>query len=84
MSEDEVKAALERWLLDNTRTEGLERIPHDRDIVTGRVVDSLRFIDLVLLIEELSGLTVDVDGSSLDDFRSIDAIWGRFFAAHAQ
>ncbi len=82
-TEADAKTAIEGWLLAHT-SHPIERIAHDQDIVTGRILDSLRFVDLILLIEELSGRPVDragldMNGLGLDDFRTIDAIWNRFF-----
>lgn len=80
MGEIQVKSALERWVVANTRDESVANVPHDHDLFTSRVVDSLRFVDLVLYIEELSGRTIDLEMLDLAQLRTIDGIYQSFFA----
>jgi acyl carrier protein len=80
MDEIEVKAALERWIVSNARGRIDSRISHDQDLITGRVVDSLRFADFILYVEEMSGRTVDLETLDLSQFRTIDVIYQSFFA----
>jgi acyl carrier protein len=79
MGENEVKSALESWVVTNARDREVTSVPHDHDLFTGRVVDSLRFVDLVLYIEELSGRTLDLETLDLANLRTIDGIYHSFF-----
>ena len=51
---------------------------HD-DLIENGLIDSLRFVEFVLLIEELSGRVVDLANVNIDDFRSVDAIRSAYF-----
>jgi acyl carrier protein len=80
MVEIQVKSALEQWVVANARDESVANVPYDHDLFTSRVVDSLRFVDLVLYIEELSGRTIDLEMLDLAQLRTIDGIDRSFFA----
>jgi hypothetical protein len=80
VNETETKAALEGWVLANTRIRELDRLPHDYDLIIHRVIDSLQFVELVLFVEELSAKSIDIDSIELREFSTIDSIWSSFFA----
>lgn len=50
------------------------------DLIESGLIDSLRFVEFVLLIMELSGKTVNMDDLDIDAFRSIEFIMAAFFA----
>ena len=79
MSEIEVKSALERWVVSNVRDQAVSDVPYDHDMITNRVVDSLRFADFILYVEELSARTIDLETLDLSQFRTINAIYQAFF-----
>jgi acyl carrier protein len=51
------------------------------DLIDCGLIDSLRFMDFVLLIEELSGIAIPIDGLDIEQFRTIENISKSFFAA---
>lgn len=57
---------------------GLELAP-DYDLIDNRVLDSLGFVDFILLVEEHSGREISIDSVSREDFRTVESIRKRFF-----
>jgi acyl carrier protein len=51
------------------------------DLIEKRLVDSLRFVEFVLLIAELSGREIDMDALNIDEFRTIATIRAMYFEA---
>ena len=51
----------------------------DRDLIESRILDSLGFVEFILLVEEHSGREISIDSVSKEDFRTIDSIRKRFF-----
>ena len=51
----------------------------DYDLVDNRVIDSLEFVEFILLVEEYSGREISIDSLSREDFRTVESIWRRFF-----
>jgi acyl carrier protein len=51
------------------------------DLIDCGLIDSLRFMDFVLLIEELSGRPIPLDDLDIEQFRTIDNINKSFFDA---
>lgn len=49
------------------------------DLIEKGLIDSLRFVEFVLLISELSGREIDLEKLNIDEFRSIAAIRATFF-----
>lgn len=79
-SDDDARNALRHWV--GTKA-GLD-VSADLDalrLFEGRVLNSLDFIELVVLIERIGRAPVDVETLRPDDVASIDAIVGRFFAS---
>jgi len=62
------------------KNEGRAGFADGEDLIESGLIDSLRFVEFVLLIAELSGRTVDLDDVNIDEFRSIDAIRTAFFS----
>jgi acyl carrier protein len=65
---DEVAAWLSR------RRPDAGAITPDIDLIDNRIVDSLGFLELIGLVERLSGRQIDPDTLDLDDFRSLRRI----------
>jgi acyl carrier protein len=63
----------------NARDKTLAKVSYDDDLITNRIVDSLRFVELVLYVEELSGRTIDLELLNLSELKTIDAIYESFF-----
>jgi acyl carrier protein len=51
----------------------------DYDLIESRILDSLGFVEFILLVEEHSGQEISIDSVSREDFRTMDAIRRRFF-----
>jgi|GEM_PF-2059525 len=52
----------------------------DEDLIEGGLVDSLQFVDFVLLVSELCGREIPLDDIDIERFRTIDAIRAAYFA----
>lgn len=49
------------------------------DLIEGGLVDSLQFVDFVLLVSELSGREIPLDDIDIERFRTLDAIRAAYF-----
>jgi acyl carrier protein len=56
----------------------------DDDLIDSRIIDSLAFTELLILIERLSGRPIDLESLNIEDFRTINRIGGAFFGAKSQ
>jgi len=54
-------------------------IEEDYDIISNRIIDSLLFMELVYLIEHLSGKEIDFSNLSVEDFSTLNNIKINFF-----
>ncbi|MFF5447218.1 phosphopantetheine-binding protein [Streptomyces sp. NPDC012888] len=52
----------------------VDTIAWDRDLIEARVLDSLAFVEFLLLIEELTGEPVDLATTDVDNFRTLNRI----------
>jgi acyl carrier protein len=52
----------------------VDTIDWDRDLIEARVLDSLAFVEFLLLIEELTGEPVDLAKTDVDNFRTLNRI----------
>jgi len=59
---------------------GLEQIEPDQDLIEGRILDSLGFVEFLCLLEELTGREISLEDVVPDDFRTLQAIERRFFS----
>jgi hypothetical protein len=69
---------LRAWVADNARGIDPADLSDTTALFEQRVLTSLQFPELVLLIERLSGRLVDVTVLAPGDFRDIDTIMQRF------
>ena len=76
------KQALKTWLTKNARS--AVRIDDDTPLLEQRLITSLQVVELVLLIEELSGLPIDAALLEPGSFRDVNTICARFFQATRQ
>ena len=53
------------------------------DLLEGRLVDSLRIVDLVLELEQRFGVSLDFDGLEIEDFRTVSRLAERVATASA-
>ncbi|MEW2413035.1 phosphopantetheine-binding protein [Streptomyces sp. NPDC046866] len=52
----------------------VDTIAWDRDLIEARILDSLAFVEFLLLIEELTGEPVDLSTTDVDNFRTLERI----------
>lgn len=73
---DEIVELLE-WLQERNKS-GVE-ITLDTDLIEQKVIDSLTFVEYVMMIEEVSGLTVVVDDDILTKVNTLAQVESTFF-----
>lgn len=54
-------------------------ISDDIDLIDNRLIDSLRFVEFVLLISEISGKNISLEEVNVDDFRTLERIREVYF-----
>jgi acyl carrier protein len=74
-----VVGALEAWLLSQAPNGDRTSIGPDVDLIDEEVIDSLAFINFLLLIEELRGAEILADELDLESFRTLRRIATTFF-----
>ncbi|MFJ8078344.1 acyl carrier protein [Streptomyces sp. NPDC096176] len=52
----------------------VDTIAWDRDLIEARILDSLAFVEFLLLIEELTGEPVDLATTDVNNFRTLERI----------
>ncbi|MFJ3203258.1 acyl carrier protein [Streptomyces sp. NPDC086989] len=52
----------------------VDTIDWDRDLIEARVLDSLAFVEFLLLMEELTGEPIDLAKTDVDNFRTLNRI----------
>ena len=57
----------------------LDEVPADLDLIENRILDSLAFVEFLLLLEEHTGQEISIDSISREDFRTLTNIRKRFF-----
>jgi acyl carrier protein len=67
---------VKQWLL--AKKKYLPDIPLDLDLIENDIVDSLSFVEYVLVIEEVSGREVVVDDGVLDKVRTLERVQSHF------
>jgi acyl carrier protein len=53
---------------------GVEAVPHDGDLLTEGMIDSLGITELITFLESKYAIHVDDDDIDVENFRSIDSI----------
>lgn len=69
---------IKEWIL--AKHENRTDVGADEDLVDNRLVDSLSFVEFVFLIQEVSGVEIDMDTLNISDVRTLAAIQKRFLA----
>ncbi|MBO4271873.1 phosphopantetheine-binding protein [Microbispora triticiradicis] len=69
---------IKEWILakHKNRTD----VGADEDLIDSRLVDSLSFVEFVFLIQEVSGVEIDMDTLNISDIRTLAAIEKHFLA----
>lgn len=78
MSEDPI-VKVRAWLLAGRPTLRSEDLGDDTDLIDSRIVDSLQFTELVLLVEQLSGRDVLSEDLDPEKLRTLSRIRQSFF-----
>lgn len=83
MSLDEaaVKRRLREFVVERSGKVRPEELADDTPILERRLITSLQVLDLILLVEELSGRALDAQSLKPGVFRDVDTIYRSFFAA---
>lgn len=66
------------WIL--ARHPEVNSIDPDHDLIESRLIDSLGFIEFVLLIQRLAGRPIDIEAAGIESFRSLKNIEQVFFS----
>lgn len=70
------------WLTEkNPDLEGT--IAPDDDLIEARLIDSMDFLEFIDLLESVSGASIDLQESVIDDFRTLDRIEERYLRPSA-
>ncbi|MFJ1898771.1 MULTISPECIES: acyl carrier protein [unclassified Streptomyces] len=69
---DDVIKPVVDWLLE--RNPGREEIPEDLDLIENRLIDSLGFMEFLLLLEDLIGRELQLNQIDVDQFRTLRSI----------
>lgn len=75
---DEIKSRIVEYLKEAIKPRELE-INAQTELIESGIVDSLNIVNLVLLLEELSGTSIAFEELDLDDMVSVDAMVAKFF-----
>lgn len=80
MSVENAIAQVRDYLAQQNTTPGLQ-IDDDLDLIESGVLDSLKLMTLVIVIETVRGRAIAIEEMSVDHLRTIDLIRQNFFAA---
>ena len=75
---DEQLESVKRWLL--AKKPALGDIDLDLDLIAGRVIDSLGFIDFVFFLEQLTGRELQTDAESVKALRTLRSLRDQILA----
>ncbi|MEV7211509.1 acyl carrier protein [Kitasatospora cineracea] len=70
------------WIQGKNPALGREVAPAE-DLIEGRLIDSLDFLEFIYLLESVSGRPIDLAEVTVDDFRTLERIEERFLAPAA-
>lgn len=68
---------IREWII--SQSPELPEFDGDFNLIEHRVLDSLQFLELINMIEELSGQIVDTAEINVADFLTLNAIEDKFF-----
>lgn len=72
-------AQVRDYLAQQNTTPGLT-IEDDLDLIESGVLDSLKMMTLIIVIETIRGRPIEIDEMSVDHLRTVDLIRQNFFA----
>ncbi|MFD9426556.1 MULTISPECIES: acetyl xylan esterase [unclassified Streptomyces] len=73
---DDVIKPVVDWLRERNPT--VEEIPEDLDLIENRLIDSLSFMEFILLVEDLIGRELRLDQIDVDQFRTLRSLTHHF------
>jgi len=68
---------LRTWLTEKKKCDDL--IAMDVDLIESGIMDSLLFAEYVMMIEELSGIEIEVDDDLLEQVKSLEQVRIHYF-----
>jgi hypothetical protein len=77
-SESAIRSELRRWILSNGGGDA-KGFDDQTPIFRDGILKSVHIMDLILLVEELSGRSLEIEELNPRSFGSIDAIYDTFF-----
>ncbi|GHA89616.1 acyl carrier protein [Streptomyces termitum] len=67
------------WILE--KNPGLDGpLAADEDLIEGRLIDSMDFLEFIDLLEDVSGTSIDLQDVTIDDFRTLNRVQERFLS----
>jgi acyl carrier protein len=76
-SAESPEMAIRKWFLP--RLANAFEIGLDFDLIEHRAIDSLQFMEFLMLLEQLTGREIPVEEMTVDKFRTLGAILETFF-----
>ncbi|MEV6732998.1 MULTISPECIES: acyl carrier protein [unclassified Streptomyces] len=73
---DDVMKPVVDWLRERNPT--VEEIPEDLDLIENRLIDSLGFMEFILLLEDLIGRELQLDHIDVNQFRTLRSLTDHF------
>ncbi|MER5713168.1 MULTISPECIES: phosphopantetheine-binding protein [unclassified Streptomyces] len=73
---DDVTKPIVDWLRERNPTVG--DIPDDLDLIESRMIDSLGFMEFILLLEDLIGRELSLDQIDVNEFRTLRSLKEHF------
>ena len=68
---------LRTWLTEKKKFDDL--IAMDEDLIESGIMDSLLFAEYVMMIEELSGIEIEVDDELIEQVKSLEQVRIHYF-----
>ncbi|MEV5201849.1 acyl carrier protein [Streptomyces sp. NPDC053720] len=73
--DDAIKPVVD-WLRERNPT--VEEIPEDLDLIENRLIDSLAFVEFILLLEDVIGRELQLDQIDVNQFRTLRSLTDHF------
>jgi acyl carrier protein len=80
VEQNQIKQQIIQWVEKKATGKNLSVIKSDTPILEQKYINSLDIMDLIIFIEDLSGIPVEEHQLKPDSFKSVDAIYQNFFA----
>jgi acyl carrier protein len=83
MQEAELRELVKAWVRAHSRTADAATAPmaDDTDLLAAGLLDSLGFVELIVYVEEATGLPIDLDGVEPEEFTTVEG-FARLAAGH--